>query len=706
MKCIFFGTPEFASAILEKLVQAGIQFAAVVTRPDTPQGRLRKLTAPAVKQTALKILPDVPILQPVKCSSPESIQELKRVHADLFIVAAYGEILSQAVLDIPPKGCINVHASLLPAFRGAAPMQRALMQGCKETGVSIMRMVRKMDAGNLLDVEKMPIPEDMTIVELEHSLRELGVKALLRVIPLLETGSLEETPQDESKATFAPKITPQDSYISWQMAAREIHNQIRALTPFPGAFAEVVIRGEKKRLKIIKAQVFSDEHESNTPTLAGSFFQDAKDTLFVACGRGILQILEVQLEGKKSLPVSEFLKGVKASDISVLQRTSRATGKTSSCFRPESIGSLEQVRRPIYERLPIAYDDDWVASYKPNQTFYIPLESRMQLEKAGMRAKQEEPAGTYAHQIFTRLLVDLSYNSSRLEGNTYSLLETQKLLLEGTGAEGKMDEEKVMILNHKEAIRYLVDNAFRIEVSKQVICTLHYLLSDGLIEAHYAGKIRDREVRIGGSTYLPFKDKKQLQTRFTNIIEKAVSIENPFEQSLFLLVHITYLQAFIDVNKRTARLSANIPLIKKNLVPLSFNDIDREEYISSIIAVYELCDINPLLDLYIFSYMRTCAMYDSTVKALGYDEVRVRYRKERRGIIREVILKKISGKALKEYIHQQTLQLVPEADQELFLGDVLEDLQEIDLSRIAGLGITEDELQEWLGRGGDIFPVV
>jgi len=385
----------------------------------------------------------------------------------------------------------------------------------------------------------------------------------------------------------------------------------------------------------------------------------------------------------------------KATKYQVINREKRETIKTGSCFGQKSIEIVERLRRPIYERTPTAYVDHWVDAYQPNITFYIPQDSRLQLEKAGQRCKNEDPAGTYAHQIFNRLLIDLSYNSSRLEGNTYSLLDTQRLLLENSGAEGKLEEEKIMILNHKEAIRYLVDNASKLTVSEETICTLHFLLADGLVESRYAGKIRDHGVRIGGSTYIPFEDKKQLQSRLNRIIKKAALIENPYEQSLFLLIHITYLQGFTDVNKRTARLSANIPLIKANLVPHSFNDVNREDYTSAVIAIYELQEVRPLLDLYLFSYMRTCAMYDSTVKAMGFDEVRVRYRQQRRNIIRHIILNKLSGTVMEEYIDNEKLKLIKEGDWSLFLEDIMEDLKEIDVVRITGLGVTPDELNAW-----------
>jgi Fic family protein len=364
-------------------------------------------------------------------------------------------------------------------------------------------------------------------------------------------------------------------------------------------------------------------------------------------------------------------------------------------FSVESKQVIESVRRSIYVREPVTYADDWFSSYQPNKTFYIPFKSRLMLHQMGSRSRASDLAGTYAHRIFNRLLIDLSYNSSRLEGNTYSLLDTQKLILEGTTAEGKQDAETTMILNHKEAIRYLVDTAPRLEVSEETMCTLHYLLSSGLIEDHYAGKIRDSGVSIQGSTYIPFENSRQLQLRFKQIVEKAKMIEDPFEQSFFLLIHFSYLQAFIDVNKRTARLSANIPLIKKNYVPLSFNGIEKDDYNSAMIAVYELQDIRPILDLYIFSYARTCAMYDSTVKAVGFDEFRARYRHQRRAIVREVILHNFHGRAMKEFVLSQMVKLVQSEDQEAVFEDVIEDLKEMNANRLVGYGLTHEEFNHW-----------
>ena len=380
----------------------------------------------------------------------------------------------------------------------------------------------------------------------------------------------------------------------------------------------------------------------------------------------------------------------------VIQRAHRRTGSAASCFSEQSKATIEQVRRPLYERPPVPYHDQWLDSYQPNISFYIPPDMRAQLHAAGKRSQDQEPAGTYAHQIFQRLLIDLSYNSSRLEGNTYSLLETQRLVLEGTEAVGKLDEERIMILNHKEAIRYLVDNAYRLEVSTQTICTLHYLLSDGLVEDRFCGKVRDHGVRIGGSTYHPFERANQLKERLDRITHKAALITDPYEQSFFLLVHTTYLQGFSDVNKRTARLSANIPLITHNLVPLSFNDVEREDYTSAVIAIYELQELGPMLELYLFSYMRTCIMFDATIKAFGYDEIRVRYRQQRRALIRQAVLEKLVGPQLIAYVTAEAASHIPELHRSKFIEDALEDLRNIDQSRLAGLGLTPDELQAWI----------
>ena len=338
---------------------------------------------------------------------------------------------------------------------------------------------------------------------------------------------------------------------------------------------------------------------------------------------------------------------------------------------------------------------DWFDSYIPNQTQYFSPDATAQLEQWGQRDSHQAAAGTYARKIYNRLLIDLSFNSSRLEGNTYSLFDTERLLLEGTARDGKLDEEKVMLLNHKEAIRYLVDNAHRLDINFNELCTLHYLLADGLVPPQYAGKVRDHGVRIGSSTYVPVESQQQLNKQLYDIAVKAAQINNPYEQSLFILVHIGYLQAFTDVNKRTSRIAANIPLIKQNLVPLSFNLVEKEDYASALIAIYEINATSALADLYMRSYEYSCRQYDATVESLGFDEVRVRYRKQRREVIRELIIKKITQGQIDSFVQAAANKLPAEVRTE-FIEDIREDLREISTQTIVGLGVSGAQLQEWL----------
>lgn len=367
-----------------------------------------------------------------------------------------------------------------------------------------------------------------------------------------------------------------------------------------------------------------------------------------------------------------------------------------SVFSEAAREAINYVRQPLFKRKPVSYNREWFESYKPNQSSYFNKGEMEVLAESGRRVSAREPAGTYARRIYNRLLIDLSYNSSRLEGNTYSLIDTQRLLIEGRGAEGKLDEEMVMILNHKEAIRHLVEGVPRVGISYDEICTLHYLLSDGLVPARYSGKIRDHGVRVGASTYVPLEGPQVLERQLRTIANRAAAIRNPHEQSLFLLVHVAYLQAFTDVNKRTARLSANIPLLLNNLVPLSFNSIGKDDYASAMIAIYELSDVSPLVDLYRASYLRGCQEYDATAEAMGFDEIRVRYREQRRQVIREVIANRLTGEAQRARIIEMATQLVPGEDRDGFIEDVMEDLEEISPQRIAGLGITRQQLELWL----------
>ncbi len=367
-------------------------------------------------------------------------------------------------------------------------------------------------------------------------------------------------------------------------------------------------------------------------------------------------------------------------------------------FSAESQRAIAAIKAPLYQRPPVSYQTNWLVDYIPNQTYYLPESIRKKLHTAGKREQNHDPAGTYARHIYNRLLIDLSYNSSRLEGNTYSLLETEQLILEGTDATQKLDEEKIMILNHKEAIRYLVNHTSEAKLTSTTLFTLHYLLSDGLISSGYAGNVRDHGVRISHSSYIPLENPHAIQTQLDILLKKARNINCPFEQSFFLLMHIAYLQAFADVNKRTARLCANIPLVKHNFVPLSFNELSKEDYLAAMLAIYELNKPEPLIELYVYSYLRTCRVYDARAYAVGFDEIRIKYRQQRRKIIAEIILKQLHDETLTQFIDNATRTNLPSNEVNDFKRTVMEDLKLLNPVRIAGLGISLAQLNAWLAK--------
>jgi methionyl-tRNA formyltransferase len=247
----------------------------------------------------------IPLFQPEKASAPEFADQLKAFDADLFIVVAYGEIIKQNLLDTPKRACINIHASLLPKFRGAAPIQRSLMQGERETGITIIEMSPQMDAGDILATESLPVPDEMTFGELELKLSDLAIKLTFRTVQQFEEGSVVRTPQDPSLVTFAPKLAAEEEKIDWNRSAEQIHNQIRALSPTPSAWCLIHIGSESKRLKIKKAHVV---HAADA--VAGTLLEFGNQGWVVACGKGALELLEVQLEGKKVMSARDCARGI------------------------------------------------------------------------------------------------------------------------------------------------------------------------------------------------------------------------------------------------------------------------------------------------------------------------------------------------------------------------------------------------------------
>lgn len=307
MKIVFFGTPTIAANILDELIQGGLDIVAVVTKADKPQGRSQKIQPSAVKELVTTKYPTIDLLQPDKVSTKEYEEILKKYSADLFIVVAYGEIIKQNILDIPKKGCINVHASLLPKYRGAAPIHRVIINGEVETGISIMEMVLALDAGPVLLDKKIDITPDMTTGELEKKLEGLAVKALFETLGDYENKFMQRKSQNHDLATYAPKITPQECQINWNRPSIELHNLIRGVNPFPGAWCDISFNdgNPPKRLKIKKSKVL-DVESSKDP---GSILEYSHNSWIVKTQDSALEICEVQLEGKKSSSSSEFISG-------------------------------------------------------------------------------------------------------------------------------------------------------------------------------------------------------------------------------------------------------------------------------------------------------------------------------------------------------------------------------------------------------------
>lgn len=312
MKIIFFGTPAFAAEILTSMVHQGFVPAAIVTNPDRPRGRSVEPQPPPVKALAQKIIPGVPIFQPEKASDPSFAPILEAFDADLFVIVAYGEIIKKHLLEMPKKGCINVHGSLLPQYRGAAPVQRALMDGLQETGITIMYLVQKMDAGDIIAQKKIPVDDQINSGELLEKMSLEGAHLLGEVLHRFEKEKVLAVPQEETLVTMAPKITTEECRVDWNLPAKALHNKVRGVSPHPGAWCEVELRGQRKRLKILKTAVTA---EKGTP---GKILRWNQDGIVIGCGDGALQLVTIQLEGKKETSGGEFVKGHNGGELRFL----------------------------------------------------------------------------------------------------------------------------------------------------------------------------------------------------------------------------------------------------------------------------------------------------------------------------------------------------------------------------------------------------
>ena len=299
MRVVFMGTPDIAATCLSKILEAGHNVVGVYTQPDRPKNRGMKLTFSPVKEVALAH--DLPVFQPESFREDDAVEELRALQPDVVAVVAYGRILPQRVLDIPAYGCINIHASLLPAYRGSAPYQWAVLDGLQETGVTAMYLCREMDAGDMIDTAKTPIGENETAGEVLDRLAVLGADLLDKTLCAIREGTAKATPQDHSKATYAPMLDKSMCPIDFTKTARQVHNHVRGMNPWPVATMEL----QGKRFKVYETAVV----EESTGKAPGTVLGLTKTGLKMACGEGVIEIRVLQAEGGKRMAAPDYFRG-------------------------------------------------------------------------------------------------------------------------------------------------------------------------------------------------------------------------------------------------------------------------------------------------------------------------------------------------------------------------------------------------------------
>jgi hypothetical protein len=367
---------------------------------------------------------------------------------------------------------------------------------------------------------------------------------------------------------------------------------------------------------------------------------------------------------------------------------------------PLSAASQEirrHVSQPITARKPVGYNREFLDSYQPNKTFYLTEAERARLAEVGKPNFDDQAAGTYAKQILNRLLIDLSWNSSRLEGNTYSLLDTTRLIELGEAAEGRDRLEAQMIVNHKNAIEFLVNGAQEIGFNRYTILNLHGILAENLLHDPTApGRLRKMGVGIGKSTFHPLELPQVIEECFNELLNTAAAIQDPFEQAFFSMVQLPYLQPFDDVNKRVSRLSANIPFIKRNLSPLSFIDVPRSLYTDALLVVYELNKVDLLKDVFIWAYERSAFRYAAVRQSLGEpDPFRFKYKAALRQIVGEAVREAMDKKAAAAHIASWVEKNIPEADRERFRDMAETELLSLHEGNFARYQIRPSEFATW-----------
>lgn len=399
-------------------------------------------------------------------------------------------------------------------------------------------------------------------------------------------------------------------------------------------------------------------------------------------------IIEIEGTGKNR---KYYFKTTPSVTVEIPQKTSIIP------LSKESEELKKLINTPVQHRQHVSYKREFLDAYQPNETYYLSESIRKKLHKLGNGTDNERPAGTYARNIYQRLLIDLSWNSSRLEGNTYSLLETERLLETGEGVPGKDRTDTQMILNHKEAIEFIVEMAEEVDINRYTILNIHGLLSHNLLlDPKACGRLRTLPVKIGKSVYHPVEVPQLIEDYFQTIIQKAAEINNPFEQSFFLMVHLPYLQPFLDVNKRVSRLAGNIPFIRENLSPLTFVDVPESDYIQGLLAIYELNRIELFRDVFVWAYERSASLYVATLEAMGApDPIRTRYRDLIRRAVSEVVQNKLDKINASHFIAKLSHENIPAADQSRFIEIAEIEVSSLHEGNFARYRIRPSDFFEW-----------
>lgn len=362
---------------------------------------------------------------------------------------------------------------------------------------------------------------------------------------------------------------------------------------------------------------------------------------------------------------------------------------------PEGARIRDQVRVPLMHRRPIGYQREFLATYQPGHTFYLSESLRTQLHDLGRTAATERPAGTYARDILSRLLVDLSWASSKLEGNTYSRLDTQNLIELGQIAQGKDAIETQMILNHKAAIEMLIEDADEVGFDAFTFKNLHAVLSQDLMRDPQAiGRLRRRTVEISGTVFHPAALPQVIEDCFEQLLNKVAAIPDPFEQAFFLMVQLPYLQPFEDVNKRVSRIGANIPLFKNNLCPLSFIDVPERAYVEGTLGVYEFNKVDLLRDVFVWAYERSCQRYLAITQTMVEpDPLKIKYREALIQAVQVVIKGPLRPQP--DVIAQVARDLVKEVDRDAFIHMLTDALRHLHEGSIARYRLRRSEYLAW-----------